>query len=210
MSAQRIIDPGASTSAVPRRPKLLRRFVDHGAVVAAWVGVGMAVTIGVSFLLVIPIEPIYWLLAFPAGALIGYYANQRSDRRAGPMTRILMNGLYAALVTALTLAVLMLLVKALFFYADTGYRDPGQGGQITCTSGADCVYQRYAQSSQGPQLAAAGITDAASFTPYYWNQQFTTALIVIALCLGGGLFGALLYGASRPRGARVTAPVRTG
>ncbi len=210
MSAGRIIDPGASRTAVSPRPKFLSRFVDHGAVVAAWVGVGMAVTIGVSFLLVIPIEPIYWLLAFPAGALIGYYANQRSDRRAGPWSRILANGLYAALVTAVTFAVLLLLVKALFFYADTGYRDPSQGGQITCTSGADCVYQRYLDSPQGPQLAAAGITDAASFTPYYWNQQFTTSAILVGLCLVGGLFGALLYGASRPRAAKLTEPVRTG
>jgi len=30
--------------------------VDRGAINAAWVGVGMAVTIGVSFMLVIPIE----------------------------------------------------------------------------------------------------------------------------------------------------------
>ena len=34
----------------------MSRFVDRGAIVAAWVGLGMAVTIGVSFLLVIPIE----------------------------------------------------------------------------------------------------------------------------------------------------------
>ena len=49
-----------------RRP-LVTRFVDRGAIVAAYVGIGMAVTIAVSFLLVIPIEPIVWLLALPAG-----------------------------------------------------------------------------------------------------------------------------------------------
>ena len=65
----------------------MRRFVDRGAITAAWVGLGMAVTIGVSFLLVIPIEPVYWIFALPAGLLIGYYANARSDRRAGPWGR---------------------------------------------------------------------------------------------------------------------------
>ena len=69
----------------------MTRFVDRGAIIAAWVGIGMAVTIAISFLLVIPIEPIYWLLALPAGLLIGYYANRASDRRAGPWCRILAN-----------------------------------------------------------------------------------------------------------------------
>ena len=52
----------------------------------------MAVTIVVSFLLFIPIEWIIWILALPSGMMIGYYANQRSDRRAGPWSRILVNG----------------------------------------------------------------------------------------------------------------------
>ena len=34
-------------------------------------------------LLIIPIEWLIWLLAIPAGLTIGYYANQRSDRRPG-------------------------------------------------------------------------------------------------------------------------------
>ena len=42
----------------------------------------MAVTIGVSFLLIIPIEPLIWLFALPSGVMIGYYANARSNRRA--------------------------------------------------------------------------------------------------------------------------------
>ena len=40
----------------------MSRFVDRGAVVAAFVGIGMAVTMAISFLLVIPIEPAYILL----------------------------------------------------------------------------------------------------------------------------------------------------
>ena len=77
----------------------MTRIVDRGAIVAASVGMGMAVTIAISFLLVIPIEPIYWLLALPAGLLIGYYANQRSDRRVGPWSRIVANAAFAGLVT---------------------------------------------------------------------------------------------------------------
>ena len=34
----------------------MSRFVDRGAVVATYVGVGMAITMAISFLLVIPIE----------------------------------------------------------------------------------------------------------------------------------------------------------
>ncbi|HSK51265.1 MAG TPA: hypothetical protein VLA44_00810, partial [Clostridia bacterium] len=72
-----------------------------------------------SFLLVIPIEPIYWILALPAGLLIGYYANSRSNRLAGPWSRIAANGVFAGFVTGLTLAAILLAVKALFFFADT-------------------------------------------------------------------------------------------
>jgi hypothetical protein len=82
------------------------------------VGIGMALVIAVSFLLVIPIEPVYWLLAPLSGLLIGYYADARADRRSGPWRRILGNGLYAGLVTGLALAILLLGVKALFFVAD--------------------------------------------------------------------------------------------
>jgi hypothetical protein len=63
------------------------RFVDRGAIFAGWVGVGMAMTIAVSFLLVIPIEPVFWLMSPLAGLLIGYYANARADRLAGPPWR---------------------------------------------------------------------------------------------------------------------------
>jgi len=174
------------------------RVVDRGAIVAAYVGIGMAVTIGISFLLVIPIEPIYWLLALPSGLLIGYYANQRSDRRAGPWSRIVANAAYAGLITGLTMAVLLLVVKALFFFADNGYRDPGLGGSLTCSGGADCVYVRYREDS-GAELAAAGITDAASFTGFYWGQQVSSAGTVLLLTLAGGLGGGLLYGTFRPK-----------
>jgi len=181
-----------------------RRVVDRGAITAAWVGVGMAVTIGVSFLLVIPIEPIYWYLALPAGLMIGYYANARSRREGGPWLRILANGLLAGVATGITFALLLLAVKALFFAADNGYRD--QGGSLTCQTGADCVYQRYLAAGQGDALAAAGVTDVDSFTALYWREQLSTATLVFTLATAGGLGGAFLYGLTNRRRADDAGP----
>jgi hypothetical protein len=187
------------------------RVIDRGAITAAYVGIGMAVTIGVSFLLVIPIEPIYWLLALPAGALIGYYANQRSDRRAGPWGRILANAVFAGLVTALTMALLLLAVKALFFFADNGYPDfnrvdPKSGAVLPplCDSGAPCVYARYLAEGSGPEFEAAGITDVDGFTGLYWRQQGSTAATLLLLTTGGALLGGLAYGFTRPKSATRT------
>lgn len=182
----------------------MTRLVDRGAITAACVGIGMAVTIAVSFLLVIPIEPVYWLLALPAGLLIGYYANQRSDRRAGPWSRIVSNATLAGAATALTMAALLLIVKTIFFFADTGYPDfnrtDAAGNVIapTCQTGADCVYQRY-RADREASLEAAGITDSASFQGYYWTQQFQTAGLLLVVTLAGGIAGGLVYGVFRPK-----------
>jgi hypothetical protein len=181
------------------------RIVDRGAVVAAYVGIGMAVTIAISFLLVIPIEPIVWYLALPGGLLIGYYANVRSDRRAGPWGRILANGLFAGVVTGITLAVLLLGVKALFFAADNGYRDESAGGPLDCSPGAGCVYERYLVEGRGADLEAAGVTDVASFTTFYWNQQLAAAGLLVVLSSGGGVGGAALYGLFGRSGGRAEA-----
>jgi hypothetical protein len=175
------------------------RLVDRGAITAAYVGIGMAVTIVVSFMLFIPIEWVIWILALPSGLLIGYYANQRSDRRRGPWGRILVNGAFAGFVTGLTAAVLLLAIKGLFFYADNGFRDPGLGGPIECSVGADCVYQRYLDDGRGPDLQAAGVTDAESFARFYWGEQFGSAATILVLTTLGGLGGAALYGVFRPK-----------
>jgi hypothetical protein len=178
------------------------RIADRGAIVAAYVGIGMAVVIAISFLLIIPIEPIYWLLSVPAGLLIGYYANSRSERQAGPWRRILANGLVAGLVTAASMALLLLGVKALFFYADTGYRDASLGAPLECSPGPECVYARYLADGRGPDLEAAGVTDTASFTGLYWSQQFAAGAAVFGLTLVSAFGGALAYGVARPRLAR--------
>jgi hypothetical protein len=177
----------------------MNRIADRGAITAAYVGIGMAVTIAVSFLLVIPVEFVVWWLAFPAGLMIGYYANARSNRRAGPWSRILANGLFAGVVTGLATAVLIIAVKGLFFYADSGYRDPGLGGALTCATGADCVYQRYLDDGRGSELAAAGVTDVGSFTALYWREQLSSATTVFLLTSVGGLAGGALYGVFRPK-----------
>jgi hypothetical protein len=192
------------------------RFFDRGAIVAAYVGIGMAITIAVSFLLVIPIEPIVWYLMAPAGVMIGYYANQRSDRRAGPWPRILTNAVFAGVATGLTIAFMLLGVKAIFFAADNGYPDfnrvDANRNPIPplCESGADCVYQRYVADGRGPDLLGFGVTDADSFTPFYWGQQLTTAGVLLGFATIGGLTGGVLYGVFRPKsGARsgtTTAP----
>lgn len=180
----------------------MSRLVDRGAIVASYVGIGMAVVIAISFLLVIPIEPVYWLLSLPAGLLIGYYANARSERLSGRWRRIVVNGLFAGFVTAATMALILLGVKALFFYADNGYRDASLGPPLECAAGPACVYARYLADGRGPALEAAGVRDVASFTSFYWSQQGSSAGTVFGLTLAGGLGGALAYGLARPRSRR--------
>ena len=113
MRATRMSLARATAAGLPSQPRrsLLSRVVDRGAITAAFVGIGMAITMAVSFLLVIPIEPIYWLLSVPAGLLIGYYADARSARARGAWGRILANATFAGLATGLTLAILLLGVK---------------------------------------------------------------------------------------------------
>ncbi|HLO35306.1 MAG TPA: hypothetical protein VK194_04460 [Candidatus Deferrimicrobium sp.] len=195
----------------------MTRIVDRGAIIGAYVGMGMAVTIALSFLLVIPIEPIYWLLAVPAGLLIGYYANQRSDRRSGPWSRIIANAAFAGLVTALTMAAFLLVVKALFFFGDSGYPDFNRVDAQThqpvppsCASGAGCVYARYLAIGDGPAFAAAGITDVASFTSFYWGQQASSSGTVLVMTLLGGLGGGVLYGTFRPKASQTTSSTVPG
>jgi hypothetical protein len=182
------------------------RFIDRGAITAAYVGIGMAITIAVSFILIIPIEPIIWLLTIPSGLLIGYYANQRSERRAGPWSRIIRNGVFAGAVTGLSFALLLVLLKAIFFFADSGYPDfnrvdPNTGQTVppTCATGADCVYARYLALGRGDELAAAGVIDAETFGALYWSQQASVAAALFAVTTVGGLGGALLYGLARPK-----------
>jgi hypothetical protein len=73
------------------------------------------------------------------------------------------------------------------------------GGPIACQPGAECVYRRYLDAGRGQDLAAAGVTDTASFSAFYWSQQLTTAGLLVAVTMVGGLGGAVLYGFFRPK-----------
>jgi hypothetical protein len=194
----------------------MTRFFDRGAVTAAFVGVGMAVTMAIGFLLVVPIEPVYVLLSAPGGMVIGYYANARSSRTRGQWRRILPNALVAGAASGLTMAALLLGTKALFFFADGGYPDfnrvdeNGTPVGQTCQTGGDCVYRRYL-AAEPDQFAQAGITDAASFSELYWTQQWSTARLLVASAtlfalVGGGLFGIAGPRRAPPLPARSPAP----
>ncbi|HTK43801.1 MAG TPA: hypothetical protein VL749_00415 [Patescibacteria group bacterium] len=182
--------------------------MDRGAVVAAYVGIGVAVTMAIGFLLVIPIEPIYVLLSFPAGMLIGYYANARAGRARGAWRRIVPNSLLAGAVTGLTFAALLLGTRALFFFGDSGYPDfnrtddTGASVGMTCHAGADCVYQRYLMRDAGA-LSAAGVADAAAFSDVYWARQWSTAEFLVVSTTTAALLGGVLFAIAGPRGGAV-------
>jgi hypothetical protein len=181
------------------------RFVDRGAVFASWVGLGMAVTVVVSFVLVIPIEFLVGPCALLGGMLIGYYANTRSERFGGPWRRVIANALLAGLVTGLTYAVLLLCVKAIFFNADNGYPDfnraDANGKPILplCDTGAACTYARYLAIGRGPGFEAAGITNVDQFTRFYWSEQVSTSALMVTLSVVGSLAGGAMFGASNRR-----------
>ena len=43
------------------------------------------------------------------------------------------------------------------------------------------------------------MTDAGSFTTFYWNEQFGSAGTILVITTLGGLGGAALYGVFRPK-----------
>jgi hypothetical protein len=164
----------------------------------------MAVTMAIGFLLVIPIQPAYMLLAIPGGMIIGYYANARSGRFRGAWRWVIPNAILAGGVTGLSLAMLLLAAKAVFFFGDSGYPDFNRVDQAgaptgpTCQPGADCVYHRYLAAQPG-DLAAAGVTDAQSFATIYWREQTGAAGLLVAVSIGAAIFGGFIFGVAGPR-----------
>ncbi len=76
-----------------------------------------------------------------------------------------------------------------------------RAGRLTCATGPQCTYERYLESGRGPELAAAGVTDAATFERFVLQEQLNGALTIIGLVAGGALVGGLLYGAGTSRKA---------
>ena len=178
----------------------MSRFVDRGANVAAVVGIGMALTIAVSFLMVIPIDPAYLVLAPLSGLLIGWYGNQRAEQLRSRPGRVLANAAWSGAITAVTFAVLFLGVKLFFFSLDPGYRDERSGGSFTCAAGPSCVYERYQAAEGGAAaLAEVGISDVTTFTAWYWDGQMGSARLLIGTTLIASLLGGLLYLPSAPK-----------
>ena len=83
----------------------MTRVVDRGAIIAAYVGIGMAVTIADQLPARHP-DRADLLAARPAGGPADRLLRQpaRATGGAGPWSRILANALFAGLVTGLTLA----------------------------------------------------------------------------------------------------------
>ena len=190
-----------------RGPPSSGRLLDRGAIFAGWVGLGMAVVIAISFELVIAIQALVFITAPIAGILIGWYANQRSQRWR-PRGRVFADAGYAGLVTGLSLAFIYVALRLLFVYADSGYRPEPQGGQLDCDTGPACTYLRFIEEGFTEELEADGISDAASFESAVWRRQGETFLILTAMTLAGALGAATVRAVRSP--ATKAAPPTAG
>jgi hypothetical protein len=171
--------------------------LDRGALYAAMVGLGMAVTIAISFELVVAVQALVFLSAPVAGAVIGFYANHKSERWR-PRWRLYANAGFAGLVTGLGLALMYVALRLLFIYADSGYRPEPMGGQLDCVTGPDCTYARLLDDGRGPDLSAGGITDGAAFEAAVWRWQGETLLILTVLSVAGAIGAATVRAVRRP------------
>jgi len=173
------------------------RVLDRGAIYAAMVGLGMAVTIAISFGLVVAIQMLVFVSAPLAGLTIGWYANHKSLRWR-PRWRLSTNAAFAGLVTGLSLALLYVAFRLLFIYADSGYRPETMGGQIDCANGPECTYVRLIEDDERREaLAEEGVTDVDSYTSFVWRTSGEWVL---------QLTGFTLIGALVPAGIRAWRP----
>lgn len=178
----------------------MSRFLDRGAIVAGWIGIGVAVVLVIALGLVIAIPALVTLSALPAGAVIGAYANTRAGRRR-PAWRVVLNAAWAAAVTGLALAVFYVGIRLIFLYADTG-RLPDDT-QLDCRTGPGCVYARYVAQGYGPQLAVDGIVDAATYEAAALGELVSAAGVLIGLTVAGAaIAGAVQAVAGWSSGAR--------
>lgn len=174
---------------------MISRIVDDGAIFGAWVGIGAALVLAIAFELIIPVQTIVFVLAPLMGAVIGAYANVRSDRWR-PRARVLINAFYAGLVSGIALALIYVVIRLVFVYGDSGALPDGTSMQ--CQAGPDCAYQRYVDAGESEVLASRGITDAATYEAAIWQDLTVTGAGLIALTVGGALVGGLARSFSSP------------
>lgn len=162
----------------------MRRFVDKGAILAGWVGLGMAVVVTLAFELIIPIQPLVFVLAPIMGAAIGAYANVKSERWR-PRWRALTNAAWAGLVTGLAAAIFYVGLRLVFVYADTGALP--NGTNLECRMGPECTYARYVNAGRADELTGLGITDPSSLEAVVLGQLALSGIALVVLVLGGSL-----------------------
>lgn len=181
--------PAADPSAAGARSgRLSPRFLDKGAIFAGYVGIGMAVVIATAFALIIPVQALVFIATLLGGVLIGAYANQRSNRYR-PLRRVFANAVWAALITGLSLALLWGILRLVFVQFDSGATPDGT--YISCQLGPDCTYLRYLADGQGEALAAAGVTDGASFGRYFFTDVVLYGgALITAFTVAGALVAA--------------------
>jgi hypothetical protein len=165
------------------------RVLDRGAIYGAMVGLGMAVTIAISFELVVAIQSLVFVSAPFAGLTIGWYANHKALRWR-PRWRLFANAAFAGLVTGISLALVYVGLRLLFIYADSGYRPETMGGQLDCATGPECTYARFLDDGHEQDLIDEGITDTAAFESAVWRWQAQTALMLTLFTFGGALVPA--------------------
>ena len=182
-------DAGPDTEATKSTRPGEGRVLDRGALYAAIVGLGMAVTIAISFELVVAIQSLVFISAPFAGLTIGWYANHKSLRWR-PRWRLFANAAFAGAVTGISLALMYVALRLLFIYADSGYRPETMGGQLDCSTGPECTYARFIDDGYEQDLAGEGITDAASFESAVWRWQGETVLMLTVFTFGGALIPA--------------------
>jgi len=182
------LSSGTLTSATGPGAAAPGRFIDLGAVFAGYVGIGMAVVVAIAFALIIPVQTIVFVSTPIAGVIIGGYANNRSGRWR-PMRRVFLNAAWAGFVTGLTLAVMYIILRLLFVFADTGTMP--NGSTLDCVMGPDCTYQRYAHDpTLAPYLVDGGITDGPSMGAAVIHDQLVGGLIIVLAVVAGSVVAA--------------------
>ena len=175
---------------------------------AAYVGIGMAVTIVGSFMLIIPIEFDHLAAGAavraadrllrerplePAQRTVAAADLERPRRRRSrPASRWPCSSCCSRRCSSSRTAATP--TSTASTRTATRSRRPARPAPTACTRGTWLA-------GRGPDLAAAGAVDASTFTGFYWSEQFRTAATVFVLTVVGGVGGAVLYGVAGPKAA---------